>query len=540
MAKKIIRIDKSKESVTPKDSFTEGCSFAISEVVGIGVLVLVTLFPLYFNDAYYDILSAKFNFFARSMLALTAIALVTALIMICLDIKSHEGEHTKTFLARLHPRNWKKNFRIADAAVLLFWILAGISTILSDFVHEAFWGNEGRYSGFYLLSLYVILYFLVSRFWKIRNGYMELFLLSGIIMGILGIGDYFQLDLLNFRTPENLSALRSYTSTIGNINTYTAYIGMVMGFAAALFAVEEKPLKLAWYYLCMVISFFAMITGRSDNTYLSIGSLFVLLPFILFRDKKGIQRYLIIVATFFSVAYLMNLLNQMFPDQILGMDGLFVLIAGFSGLPLVVLLLWAAAIGFRFYRCEPDRKFSLPVRVWGGFIILSFLVLVFLIWDANMGGHGSRYGALGEFLVFSDDWGSHRGYAWKKAMFLYGKLSPLHKLIGSGPDTFACLAYQRLYHEMMRDVGVFFDTVHNGYMQYLITNGLLGLACYLAFLGDTFRCFFQNARKNPYVFAALTAAACYALQTTINLELPIVTPTFWLLLGIGMAGCRNR
>ena len=167
MAKKIIRIDKSKESVTPGDSFTEGCSFAISEVVGIGVLVLVTLFPLYFNDAYYDILSAKFNFFARSMLALTAIALVTALIMICLDIKSHEGEHTKTFLARLHPRNWKKNFRIADAAVLLFWILAGISTILSDFVHEAFWGNEGRYSGFYLLSLYVILYFLVSRFWKI-------------------------------------------------------------------------------------------------------------------------------------------------------------------------------------------------------------------------------------------------------------------------------------------------------------------------------------------------------------------------------------
>ena len=134
------------------------------------------------------------------MLILISVVLICVLIMICIDLKSYDGMHTQEFLTRLHPRNWKKNFRIADAAVLLFWVLAGISTLLSDFVYEAFWGNEGRYSGFYLISLYVILYFLVSRFWKIRGGYLELFLLSGIIMGLLGIGDYFQLDPLNFRT----------------------------------------------------------------------------------------------------------------------------------------------------------------------------------------------------------------------------------------------------------------------------------------------------------------------------------------------------
>lgn len=540
MAKKLIRINKSIGSVKTADNFTEWCTFIINEVIGIAVLVLVTLFPLYYNDAYYDILGAKFYFFVRCMLALILVVLLSALIMICIDFKNFDGEHTKIFLARLHPRNWRKNFRIADAAVLLFWLLAGISTLLSDFVHEAFWGNEGRYSGFYLISLYVILYFLVSRFWKIRNGYLELFLLSGIIMGILGIGDYFQLDLLNFRNPENMDALRSYTSTIGNINTYTAYIGIVMGFAAALFAVEEKPLKLAWYYICMFISFFAMITGRSDNTYLSIGTLFLLLPFILFRNKKGVQRYLVIVATFFSTMYLLSLLNQLLPNQILGVDGLFLLITGFSGLPLVVFLLWAAAIGFRFFHYAPDKKLTLPVRIWGIFTIVSFLILLFVLWDANMGGHGARYGSLSTYLVFNDAWGSHRGYAWKKAIVLYGEFSPLKMLIGSGPDTFACLAEQRFYSTMLKDTGVFFDTVHNGYLQYLVTNGLLGLTCYLIFLGDAFRCFFRNAEKNPYAFAALAACACYALQTTVNLELPIVTPAFWLLLGIGMAGCRNN
>lgn len=539
MAKKLIHMDKNNAAAV-KDDFTEWCSFIINEAIGIGILVLVTLFPLYFNDAYYDILSAKFYFFVRCMLILISVVLICVLIMICIDLKSYDGMHTQEFLTRLHPRNWKKNFRIADAAVLLFWVLAGISTLLSDFVYEAFWGNEGRYSGFYLISLYVILYFLVSRFWKIRGGYLELFLLSGIIMGLLGIGDYFQLDPLNFRTPENIDALRSYTSTIGNINTYTAYIGIIMGFAAALFSLEEKPLKLAWYYICMVISFLAMITGRSDNTYLSIGALFILLPFILFKDKNGIQRFLIIVATFFSTAYLISLLNQLFPNQALGVDGLFLLITGFSGLPLMVLLLWAIVIGFRFYRMDTDKVPKLLTRIWGCFVIVSFLVLVFLIWDANMGGHGSRYGSLSNYLVFSDNWGSHRGYAWKKAAFLYRELPPLQKLIGSGPDTFVCLSRQRFYYTMLEEVGVFFDTVHNGYLQYLITNGLLGLICYMTFLGDTFRCFFQNARKNPYVFGALTAGSCYALQTVVNLELPIVTPAFWLLLGIGMAGCRNK
>lgn len=538
MAKKLIHMDKNNITAIG-DDFTEWCSFIINEAIGLGILVLVTLFPLYYNDAYYDILSAKFYFFVRCMLILVSLVLICSLVMICIDLKNYGGEHTREFLVRLHPRNWKKNFRIADAAVLLFWLFAGIATLSSDFVHEAFWGNAGRYSGFYLISLYVILYFLVSHFWKIRNGYLELFLLSGIIMGILGIGDYFQLDLLNFRNPENIGALQSYTSTIGNINTYTAYIGMVMGFAAALFALEEKPLKLAWYYVCMVISFLAMITGRSDNTYLSIGALFILLPFILFKEKKGIERYLIIVATFFSTIYLMSLLNQLFPTHILGVDGLFLLITGFSGLPLVVLLLWAIAVGFRFYRLNPDKKLTLPVRIWGGFTILAFLVVVFLIWDANMGGHGDRYGSLGTYLVFNDNWGSHRGYAWKKAVLIYQELPLWQKLIGSGPDTFACLAEQKFYYTMLEEVGVFFDTVHNGYLQYLITNGLLGLTFYLTFLGDAFCCFFKNARKNPYVFGALTAGACYALQTTVNLELPIVTPTFWLLLGIGMAGCRK-
>lgn len=539
MAKRIIYKGKNNTLDITENSFDRTCASTINTMVGVAVLVLVTIFPLYYHNDYYDILSAKFHFYSRCVLILLAAILVAALIMICIDIKKYDGEHTLSFLSRFLPQNWKKHFKIADGAVLLFWILAAVSTLLSDYTHEAFWGNEGRYSGLYLLTMYVVLYFLISHFWKIKGVYLELFLISGTLMGILGIGDFFQLDLLNFRTEDNWDALAVFTSTIGNINTYTAYIGMVMGFAVTLFAVEKKPLKLVWYYVCMFISFFAMITGRSDNSYLSIGILFVLLPFILFKNKKGIQRYMIILATFFTAVYLVNVLNHIFADRALQLGGLFHMMADFPGLPFIAFLLWAIGIGLQFNRQDSNKKLTLPTRIWGGVMIAGFLVIVLILMDANLRGHGKQYGALESFVVFNDNWGSGRGYVWNKAIWLYNRLPFFQKLIGSGPDTFACLANKKLVYIMIKDTGVFFDTVHNAYLQYLVTNGILGLTFYLIFLGNSFFHLFRNSKRNPYIFAALMASICYALQASVNLELPIVTPTFWLLLSIGMAGCRE-
>ncbi len=522
-----------------KNPFTSTCASIINEVIGAAILVLVTAFPLYYHNGYYDILTTKFYFYTRCVLFLIAAVLILSLVIICIDLIKFDGEHGKSFLAKLLPRNWKNLFSLPDIAVLLFWLAAGVSTLLSDFRKEAFWGNEGRYSGFYLITAYVILYFLISRFWTIRSSYMELFLISGMIMCVIGIGDYFQLDFLHFRNDTNRSSLISFTSTIGNINTYTAYINMVMGFSAALFSVEKRPLKCIYYYLCVVISFFAMITGRSDSAYLSIGALFLLLPFILFRNRNGILRYLTLVATFFTTVYSQKLLDHIFSDRVLGLGGIFHAIADFGGLLPIVILLWAAVLVLKFYPREIPAKNAAPVRIWGIFLTVCVLALVVILLDANIGGNGARYGSLGNYLVFNDSWGSSRGYVWGKGMWLYKRLSPLHKLIGSGPDTFGCLAGKKLSIVMAQDTGVFFDNVHNAYLQYFITNGVIGLALYLIFLVSSFRRLFRNLSVNPYIFAALTAAVCYAAQASVNLELPIVTPTFWLLLSIGMAGCRK-
>ena len=51
-------------------------------------------------------------------------------------------------------------------------------------------------------------------------------------------------------------------STIGNINTYTALVGMVTAVSAVLFAAEGRWKKKCLYFVSLIISIFALVMGR--------------------------------------------------------------------------------------------------------------------------------------------------------------------------------------------------------------------------------------------------------------------------------------
>lgn len=526
--------------------FLQTCSSITNDAIGIILFLLVMVFPLIFHHSYYDILETKYHFYRFCIFILLCLLSLLSLGMLCVDLKKFHGEHTGRLLAKLLPSNWRTAFHAADLAVLAFWLATGISTLQSDFLPQSFWGNEGRYSGFLLITLYMISYFIISRFWRFKGIFLELFLISGILLCLFGITDYFQMDILHFRTePNAVSAMQSFTSTIGNINTYTAYVGMLLGLSAVLFALEKKPFRKAWYYLCLLISFFAIIMGRSDNAYLSLAAVFALLPFVLFTSKNGIQKYLIITASFFTVIEIVNLLNQRYADVVMGLDGLFSFLTSSHILIYIIPLLWSAVVISYFFRIKQQstplsgKIGSHLTRIWGAFLLLSLFVVFLLFLDVNIGGNSERYGTLGSYLLFNDSWGSHRGYIWKQSARLYMDLPLLHKLFGSGPDTYGCLVKALIMTDVENVLGQYLDNAHNAFLQYLVTIGIVGLITYLVFLGTSFAELFRNRMKNSYIPAVLLAAACYAAQSLVNLDLPVVTPMMWLLISMGVSGCRQ-
>lgn len=531
-------------SVANADGFASTCSSIFSGVISFFIFLLVTVFPLIYHDSYFDILETKYQCYYLCIIGMLVVCLVLALVMTFVDMKEYQGAHMKALMAKMAPKNWKTTFCAADAAIIVFWLAALISTFQSDYFYESFWGNEGRYTGLFLMTLYVLSYFVISRCWKVRGWLLELFLVSGMIMCFIGITDYFQLDILGFRGRIKPEQSTLFTSTVGNINTYTAYVALIMGFAAAMFATTKCKWRAIWYFICLAVSFLAIITGCSDNAYLALGALFAFLPFILFRSWKGIFRYAVMVATFFSVAQLVDWINHTYEHMVIGLDSLFRIIADFSGLPIIVAGLWILVVVLYIF-LEKDGKMNeaagkLPVGIWSVLVIGSVAMVVIMLFDANILGNGKRYGTLGTYLVFSDSWGTNRGYIWRKSLELYRDFEGLHKIFGYGPDTFGILTTNEIKFDMINATEQVFDNAHNEYLHLLLTVGPIGLAAYVTFGVSAIVKFCRNLAKHPCVIGCCAAVVCYSAQAAVNLNLPIATPIMWLMLSVGMAAVKTR
>ena len=519
-------------------------------VTGVAMLVLLFVYPLFITDqSYSNILRVKYKFFWLLVLIMAGLCLLAGLAWFFMDRMEHHGEETRAFAVRIRQTGWKELFTAGEKGLLVFITIALISTLTSEYVYESFWGNEGRYSGFFLLALYTIMYFLVSRFFQFKQWYLDAFLLAAALAGIFGITDYFRMDIMGYKVGVPLETADIFTSTFGNINTFTAFLGMYLAAAAALFAVEKDWRRQLWYFLHLAVASVSLITSQSDNGYLAVGALFIGLPFFLFGTRTGIRRYLVILAVFFPAAAWVGWINVTMADTVIGLSGIGGMVTTLPGLPLLAGALWLAAgvwygverkRGSASERTAGDAISPLPRRIWKWAIILIAVVAAAMFIDANLLGHGDRYGSLANFLVFDDDWGTQRGFVWRITFEDYlNKFTPWQRVFGYGPDTFGIITTTFNKMEMHYATGQIYDSAHNAYIHYFATIGPIGLAGYLVFIIGTLRVMAKKWKDQPCVLAVFAAVLCYSAQAMVNIDLPIATPFMWAFAAIGMAGVRQ-
>lgn len=514
-----------------------GISKSAGRLATIFTALLLTVYPLYYHNYYFDILVAKYKLFYMAAIAVSIILFLFFLTNAVL--KKHRKTNVFDNGGGYDP--WLAKLDIADISVIVFWIIALISTIQSDFKYESFWGNEGRFNGLFLITIYVLTYFIVSRGVNYSKWLIELFLIASMLVCLLGITDYLKMDILNFKKHIDPNQYNMFMSTIGNLNTYTAYVAMVMGISATLFMSAKSPLKALRYFMYMTIAFFAIIMGLSDNAYLAAGALFAFAPLWFFKDRLGVKRYLVVLTSFVCSAYFVGLINKSFPNHVLQMGGLLGKISGFGQLRYIAAILVVLCVAVYFYDFirKPGSEYGGRLqKVWGCLLLLAFLCGLYVLYDANMGGNKDAYGSLGNYLIFNDEWGTHRGYVWRIGLEEYGKQPLIHKIFGSGPETFGLLALDRK-REMIERYNEYFDSVHNEYLQYFLTMGPFGLISYLTFLAGSGIRMAKRAMEDPYLLAILFAVICYAVQASVNINVPITAPILLALIAVGVAGSRK-
>ena len=533
---------------------------ASNVIVGLWVMAMFTIFPLIYNDFYFDILQTKYY----TVLTLSII-MILALTVIC----GFAGGF-KNFFDNLNKKGFvvwfKEEFSIWDICIMVFWLMSALSTAFAGrFLMESITGDKGRYSGLLLISIYVILYFTVSRMFSFGKVYFTVFLAVSIPVCLFGYTDYFNMDILGFKEKISPEQWPIFTSTIGNINTYTAVLAFYIAIAGTLFITTpfksdngrgESIGKIVFYYVIMLMNFIALAMGTSDNGYLTLAAFFGLVPFVAFRTMEGVRRFILTIFTYLLGIKIIQLINISYAGKVLGISGLYDFISDFKYLDLVIVALAIVVIimyVLEYRKKEKRRDNEALLRslryIWLAILVIVFAAIVFMGMKINsdVTAAKEKYGALADYFVFNDSWGTFRGYIWRAAVEEYMKFPLLHKIFGSGPDTFGLYIGLLRNEEMTSVTGQFFDATHNEYIQFLFTLGPIATIAYILALilpsVEALRTRLFYLRDNtmlPYLYACAIAVICYATQAVVNLNLPVVTPFLWIFLSIMVAILRDK
>ena len=513
-----------------------------SAVVGFFTLLIIAGVPVIFHDYYFDILAFKYHYYCAAVITMVVVLVIVAIIFLNRDNREYGGRNKASIIKGFSV----KSLSAADWAMLAFFMAVVISTFQSEYFYESFWGNEGRYCGLFLTILYTISFFIITKCLRFRQWYLDVFLAAGMIVCVIGILHYFKIDPIGFKVDLIDKDYRNFTSTIGNINTYTSYIAIVTGMSSILFAIEKNIYRKIWYLICLVVSLFSLITGISDNAYLALLALYGLLPLYLFTNLKGFKQYVLMLAILLSEFQLIDYVTQMFPKQVMPISGLFNIVSGYSKLLYVVLLLWGVTVAlyivdYILKKKDTDRReYNIGRFVWLALIIIVAAFVVFVLYDVNVKGNENKYGSLSEYLYFDDDWGTHRGYIWRIGLESYQRFPLIHKIFGYGPDTFGIITKYNYYDEMVTLYGERFESAHNEYLQYFITIGVVGLLSYLSLLVVSIWKMLKGMKREPAVIAIVFSVICYGAQAFVNISVPIVAPVMLTLLMIGLSAIREE
>lgn len=161
------------------------------------------------------------------------------------------------------------------------------------------------------------------------------------------------------------------------------------------------------------------------------------------------------------------------------------------------------------------------------FMLVSFLIVTCVLLPTKNGLLFKRAASIPvnitSGLKLEDSSGSARMSIWKQTI----KLSPQYWLFGIGPDN---LVYTGVH---LGKTPV--DKAHNIYLEMFITMGIFTLVSYLLFLST-----FLRRTDKELGFMLFLMIFTYLVQGFFNIDVIMVMPLFWIILGFSVANERGN
>lgn len=497
----------------------------IKRLTGLYLFCMFSIFPVFCTDGFFNIRHDRYYFFLVCSLC--------ALVMGGL-LRLFGGGETKNLphnLKAVHAAKtgpWYRRLSLGDWAMLVLVASAAVSTVLSKYPMESVFGTAGRNNGLILLAVYGGVYFLISRCY-LRQDYIFVGLaVCTAFVSLITLLNFFQLDPLWMQEKLSQRDRDIFISTIGNRNLLSSYLCITLPVAVTLF-VHTKDLKQQLLYaLTGVLGFGALMCADSDSGFLGMGAFIAIYLLFYLRDVEQLKKFFLMLTVMLLGGKLLSFLCLRLPHKGLGALQAAV-VHGTVTTVLLVLLVVLTGVLYLLHRAKP--KLQLPTgigKVLG--LALGVGVLTVLVGMVYFTCIDPERAPL-DLLRLDDSWGSHRGYMWRNSMDLFQTYTWKEKLLGSGPDTFYYV-FEPYFEGLAKYGDNSTNAAHNEYLNYLITQGAVGLGAYLALIIGCVIHAWRQAKKEPYYMVFLSAVLCYGIQSLVNIAQPITTPLFILFLGL--------
>lgn len=547
--------DKNKHySVNKTIKVDSGSGRLMTGITSAFLLYMLVIYPLALHDHYFDITYTKYTVFKVGVI-LFAVIWAMGLVIVLTGINAggmkgrHAGGNVKVGTMDKLKAVICDGVYGTDICMVLFFISGVMSFIMAEDKKNAFTGAQGRYCGLAFMILIFIMYIIVSarvsnmeKMWSLIS--MVFVLVSSVtfiiaILQNIGFDPFKLLDGIN-RKQRNI-----YVSTFGNIDIFGSFICIALPLFMGLYVTEKSNIKRIVYGIGVFAGFMAFIPANADVVFAGVGTAIIAVLFATVYMERVDRLFELVMLG--SGGYLGMVLLR----KLVGTNG--AKITGFNRLsehPALLVIIFAVALFIRviiqvyinenkdeiYINKNKSEVYINKQKDRTGIKLIIVLAVVLISGIAVI-----IYGIKNNLAMFdfNDKWGSYRGYIWRRVTGLYGELPFVQKIFGHGNESIRSLMDDRFYDEMLQVTGTVYDNAHNEYLQYLVTQGLLGMLSYVGVVGTAVITGVKKIKKSPYILGLLLAVISYGVQAIFNVNQCITTPYMFLMTAMLIGMCRR-
>ncbi len=517
-------------------------------VSGLFVICMTGLFPLFYQDGYFNIANAKLMFFDACAAGLTALTLVFA-IAGQVQKKGRQGkqkkQRTPEAAEMLSADRIKEFWHRTDVPARFmgaFVLVLLCSTICSLDPAESFYGTDARMLGALVFLLCAAVYVILGKYLQPGIWIAWIFLISNGLVLLLGILQFWGVNVFHLWDNMDPGQMGSFLTTIGNINACSSYYCMILPIGMVLYYLSETLFSKAIYGAFLVLGFYGAYATNASSWIPGIGTAFLVLLWFSMKDSKHMEKFLDLCLLFWGGSLFLKLTLMMWQEGNTKafMSQLF-LGQKLQNLMIHPMVLLTEGVLFGMLLClvktMKKKQLELP---WPKirnilFAILALLsgICIILVLTVNLMSEKQWTGTFQwiNSLKLQDEFGSERGLIWRHTMTAWNKLPFDRKFIGCGPNCFHLFLYQYQGSELAAYGGRIVDP-HNEWLLFLSITGVLGAVSYFGLLVGTAVSAGKRARTCPLMMVGPVMLGSYLAQGMVNNPTAFLTPNLFLFLGI--------